>query len=210
MLSYLQGTIKSKEITGAPVDRLVIEIAGIGFEVNVANRTLLTIGSVGEEVVVYTALSIKETEWTIFGFATPLEKELFLMLQSVTGIGPKLALTLVASFTPQQLTEAIIAEDQKLITQAPGVGAKVAQRIILELKSKIEDWQHKKLLPQSSQSKASPTPAADEVRSILLGLGYTSTEVSMSLAEARKANIDDDVEALVRFSLKALGAPVLT
>jgi len=206
MLSYLQGTIKAREITGGAIDRLVIDIGGIGFEVHVANRTLLTVGSLGEDVQIYTALSIKETEWTIFGFAAPLEKELFLLLQSVSGIGPKLALTLTASFSPEQLTTAIIAEDQKLITQAPGVGAKVAQRIILELKSKLEDWQQKKLLPSSVQSKSS-SPALEEVRSILLGLGYTTTEVSMTLAEARTANIEDDAEVLMRFSLKTLGAP---
>jgi Holliday junction DNA helicase RuvA len=208
VFAYLQGTIKSKEITGAAIDRLVIDIAGIGFEVNVANRTLLTVGAVGDEIVIYTALSIKETEWTIFGFASPLEKELFLLLQSVSGIGPKLALTLVASFTPEQLAEAIISEDQKLITQAPGVGAKVAQRIILELKSKVEDWQQKRLLPRGTQSRSSPV--VEEVRSILIGLGYTNTEVNTSLAEARKANIEDDVEVLIRFALKALGAPVAT
>jgi Holliday junction DNA helicase RuvA len=205
LFAYLQGTIKSKEITGAPIDRLVLDIAGVGFEVHVSSRTLLTIGTVGEEAVIHTALSIKETEWTIFGFATPLEKELFVLLQSVSGIGPKLAVTLVASFSPEQLTQAIVTEDHKLITQAPGVGAKVAQRIILELKSKIEDWQQKKLFLQHTQLK--PSPTIDEVRSILVGLGYTNTEVVMALGEAKKANIEDDVEVLIRFALKALGAP---
>ena len=208
MFAYLQGTIKSKEITGGNVDRLVIDIAGVGFEVSVANRTLLTVGAVGDEVVIYTALSIKETEWTIFGFASTLEKEFFLLLQSVSGIGPKLALTLVASFSPEQLADAIVAEDQKLITQAPGVGSKVAQRIILELKSKVEDWQQKRMLSGGSQAKSSPV--ADEVRSILIGLGYTNTEVALALAEAKKASIEDDVEVLIRFALKALGSPAAT
>jgi Holliday junction DNA helicase RuvA len=141
MISHLRGKIHSKEITGGPADRLVIEVGDIGFELSVSRRTMTLVGQPGETVLVHTAIAIRETEWTIFGFATQEERQVFGLLQSVSGIGPKLALALVGTLGPQQLADAIMTDDQKMISQTPGVGAKVAQRIILELKTKIEDWQ---------------------------------------------------------------------
>jgi holliday junction DNA helicase RuvA len=206
LFAYLRGTIQSKEITGGPSDLVVLELSGVGFEVHVAHRTLLNLGSVGEEITLATSLAIRENEWTIFGFATKSEKELFVLLQSVTGIGPRLALGLIGTFTPQELSQAICDENQKLITQAPGVGAKVAQRIILELKSRVESWQERYRQPGLDDGEKA-SPVSEEVRIILSGLGYTATEVALALNEARGAEIDQDVESLVRFSLKALGSP---
>ena len=163
------------------------------------------LGQPGESAVVHTALVIRETEWNIFGFASQDERQMFGLLQSVTGIGPKLALALVGTLGPQQLAESILAEDQKMISQAPGVGSKVAQRIILELKGKVEDWQGQRGLT------AEPAPtgwgaASEEVRSILEGLGYTPTEINQTLKKAQEDQVENDVEILVRYSLKTLGA----
>lgn len=210
MFSYLKGTIAAKELTGGPAELLVVDVGGVGYEIAMSPRTLMTIGQVGEEVTVYTSLTIRETEWTIFGFAHPHEKQIFTLLQTVTGIGPKLALALVGTLGPQQLAEAIVNEDQRMISQAPGVGAKVAQRIILELKSKADDW----LMRQGhveDPTKASTSATADEVRAILEGLGYTGTEINLALKKAREeAEVDGDVESLVRYSLKVLGSASLT
>jgi Holliday junction DNA helicase RuvA len=205
MLSYLRGKIHSKEISGGPVDKLVMEVGDIGFELSVSRRTLTLLGQPGDEVTIYTALSIRETEWNIFGFASIDEKQMFTLLQSVTGIGPKSAIALVGTLGPQQLAAAILSEDQKMITQAPGVGAKVAQRIILELKTKVEEWQTQKGvegIPKGSAYSA----ATEEVRSILEGLGYTPSEIASALKKAQEEGVDNDVELLVRFSLKTLGA----
>jgi Holliday junction DNA helicase RuvA len=98
----------------------------------------LHLPEIGEMAHVHTVFFVKETEFLLFGFASLQEKELFALLTSVSGIGPKLALALLGTFTPQQLSGAILENDDKLITQAPGVGAKVDQRIILELKTKVE------------------------------------------------------------------------
>jgi len=140
MLAFLRGTIHSKEMTGGPADRLVLDVHGVGFDLTVSRRTLVAVGQAGDEVTVHTALIIRENEWNVFGFASQEERDFFGLLQSVTGIGPKLALGLVGTLGPKHLAEAILTDDQKLITQAPGVGAKVAQRIILELKTKVEEW----------------------------------------------------------------------
>jgi len=204
MLAYLHGTIALKEMTTGQADRLVLDGSGVGFELTVSRRTRMMLGLPGDEPTVHTALPIRETEWNLFGFATQDERAIFGLLQSVSGIGPKLALALVGTLGPQQLAEAILAGDQKMISQAPGVGAKVAQRIILELKAKIEDWTRQRGL--STDMPDGWSSIAEEVRNILEGLGYTGTEINMALKKAREEKLDEDVESLVRFSLKVLGA----
>jgi len=205
MLSFLRGTVHSREITGGQAERLVLDVAGVGFEVAVSRRTLLTLPAVGEPAMVHTSLAIRENDWTLFGFSTGEEREMFNLVQSVSGVGPKLALALVGTLGPEELAEGIMAEDYKLISQAPGVGAKLAQRLILELKSKIEDWHSRKGMAQ-----ARPAPGksgcAEEVREILEGLGYTPTEINLALKKADEDQIEQDVELLVRHSLKVLGA----
>lgn len=204
MLAYLHGTIALKEMTTGQADRLVMDVGGVGFELTVSRRTLMMLGLPGDEATVHTALIIRETEWNLFGFATQDERVIFGLLQSVSGIGPKLALALVGTLGPQQLAEAILAGDQKMISQAPGVGAKVAQRIILELKAKIEDWTRQRGL--TVDTPQGWNTAAEEVRNILEGLGYTGTEINMALKKAREEKLDEDVESLVRYSLKVGGA----
>ena len=204
MIAYLRGTLQLREITGGPADRLVIEVAGVGFELIVSRTTALEIGDVADEVTIHTALSIRENDWTIFGFSARQEKEMFMLLQSVTGVGPKLALGLVGHLGCEKLSQAISCQDQKLLSQAPGVGAKVAQRIILELKTKIEEFQLKKGIASAAPEKSSQS--SEEARAILENLGYTATEISMAFKRAEETKLDDDVEELVRHSLKVLGA----
>jgi len=203
MLSYLKGIVVGRESTGGPHDRLVIEVGGIGFDLVVSRRTLLTVGQPGDEVMVHTALSIRENDWTIFGFAHSDERQMFNLIQTVTGVGPKLALALIGTFGPKELAEAILSSDHKLISQAPGVGAKLAQRLILELKSKVENWQEQRGL--STVEGPARSANHDQVREILNGLGYTPTEVSLALKSATDGG-SEDVESLVRVSLKFLGS----
>jgi len=205
MLAYLRGTIQAKEITGGPAQRLVLDVAGVGFEVSVSPRTLAQLGQIGQELTVHTALSIRENDWTIFGFAQQEEREMFALVQSVTGVGPKLALALVGTFEPRQLAQAVISEDHKLISQAPGVGLKLAQRLILELKAKVEDW-HQRHGLSSQSNPLSGDATFEEVRAILEGLGYTNTEIGLAMQEADNFAPQQDVEVLVRQSLKILGA----
>ena len=205
MFAFLRGTIHSKDMQSGPADRLVLDVGGVGYELSVSRRTLVSLGAVGEDAMVFTCLSIRETEWTIFGFSSIEERQIFSLLQSVSGIGPKLALALVATLGPHDLAEAIVGEDQKLISQAPGVGAKVAQRIILELKSKMEDWLQQRQVTIEPR-KGAWNQVSDEVRGILEGLGYTATEINLALKKAREESVEEDVELLVRYSLKILGA----
>lgn len=207
MLAYLKGVIVTKEISGGPVDRLVLDVNDVGYELSVAHSALLQLGQIGDSVTVYTSIAIRETEWTIFGFRDISERQLFNLLQSVTGIGPKLALGLVGTLGIETLVEAVLSENQKMISQAPGVGAKVAQRIILELKTKMEEFSQtlgsKPLEPFTVKSAV-----IEEVTEILANLGYTATEIHAALKKAKEKNIaNDSAEELVRFALKALSAP---
>lgn len=195
-------------MTTGQADRLVLDVGGVGFELTVSRRTLMLLGLPGDDAFVHTAVTIRETEWNIFGFATQEERQIFGLLQSVSGIGPKLALALVGTLGPEQLAESILAGDQKMISQAPGVGAKVAQRIILELKAKIEDWTRQRGF--SPEASTGVSGAIEEVRNVLENLGYTSTEINLALKKAKEEKLDDDVESLVRYSLKVLGAATLT
>ena len=203
MIAYLCGTFQSRDTTGGPADKIVVDVAGVGFELHVPHRTAAQLGEIGQTVTVHTSLSIRETEWLIFGFGSREEREMFSLLQSVSGVGPKLALALVATLGAQQIASAISTDDPKMLSQAPGVGTKVAQRIILELKSKVDEW-------QSKAGGAMPAPAksqsVSEARSILEGLGYTLSEINMAFKTAAAEAADDDVELLVRHSLKVLGA----
>ena len=204
MIAYLRGTLQSRDITGGPADKIVVDIAGVGFEVTTSKRTALSVGDLGETVTVHTAVSIRETDWTIFGFSSREEREMFGLLQSVTGVGPKLALALVGTLGTEQIAEAVVADDPKLLSQAPGVGSKVAQRIILELKPKMEDWNRQRGL--SVAAPGGRSHSVEEARSILEGLGYTLTEINMAFKKAQDDSVHDDVELLVRHSLKILGA----
>ncbi len=204
MLAYLSGTLQTREVSGGPADKIVIDVSGVGFELTVPSRTAMSCGEVGATVTVYTSLSIRETEWTIFGFSSKEEREMFSLLQSVSGVGPKSALALVGTLGTNQIAEAILNDDQKMLAQAPGVGTKVAQRIILELKSKVQDWQGNRGM--ASIAVLGRNQFIEEARTILEGLGYTPTEISHAFKKAQEDSVGEDVEILVRHSLKVLGA----
>ncbi len=209
MFSYIKGILQEKETITNVAHRLVLECHGFGLEMQVSHQTLINLPEPGEEVQIYTVFVIKETEYLLFGFATLEEKELFLILTSVSGVGPKLALGLLGTFSPEQLSEAIIEENDRVITQAPGVGAKVAGRIVLELKTKIENWQQKNLIGKQNAQRLNPaheSAADEEVRIILAGLGYSHNEIMQALLTIKKRSGENDVEGLVKESLKLLGS----
>ncbi len=208
VIAFVRGILRSRELGGSAAAKVVVDVSGVGFELLVSRATAVELGEIGEQVTVHSSLVIRETEWTMFGFSSTEEKEIFTLLQSVTGIGPKMALSLTGTLGPARVIDAIAAEDEKTLSQAPGVGTKVARRIILELKSKTEDWQLRK------GSTFTPTPAnvvRDEAKAILEGLGYTPTEITHAFKQMTAGNAEEeDVEILVRQSLRLLGTADLS
>jgi Holliday junction DNA helicase RuvA len=206
MLAYLKGIIDAREITGGPVDKLWLDVGGVGFELCMAHSSALACGQIGDEVKLHVSVAIRETEWTIFAFATNQERQLFNLLQSVSGIGPKLALGMVGALGVETLVEAILSESPKMIAQAPGVGPKVAQKIIIDLKSKIEDFAaHLRTEPLAPVKLAAPI--FEEATDILANLGYTASEIHQALKMVRDSKPGlDNAEEILRYSLKILGA----
>lgn len=202
VIAFLRGILRARELNGGSAERVVVDVGGVGFELLVSRATAVGLGQNGDEVTVQTSLVIRETEWTMFGFGSTEEKEIFTLLQSVTGIGPKMALSLTGTLGPAGVIDAIAAEDEKTLSQAPGVGQKVARRIILELKSKTEDWQ----LRKGAAPGPSANPVRNEAKFILEGLGYTMTEISHVFKQLPSESSQDDVELVVRQSLRLLGS----
>jgi Holliday junction DNA helicase RuvA len=141
----------------------------------------------------------------LYGFQQIEERELFTLLQSVNGVGPKVALALVATIEATQMAQAIVSGNHKTLSQAPGVGTRMAQRLALELKPKIEEWLEQRSLSVPVQDQSNK--AIHEVQEILSGLGYTGTEIAMVLQTVMTdPEVLQDVESLVAASLRTLNA----
>lgn len=132
MINFVIG-----EVVGIEDGLLVVSNNGIGFEINVSNKTLSDFSLIGEVVTVYTYMQVREDDVSLFGFSTKEEKKMFLMLISVNGVGPKMALQILSGIRPDDLSAAIVSEDAASLVRIKGLGKKTAERIVLELKGKI-------------------------------------------------------------------------
>jgi Holliday junction DNA helicase RuvA len=167
MIATLEGTL---EYRGS--DSIIVNVGGIGFRVYVSGSTLAQLAAVEGKVSIHTHLHLREDNVSLYGFASGEELALFKNLISVSGIGPKVALGLLSALNPEQLVMAIAGGNTDLISQAPGIGRKVADRLIIELRGKLEKEWKEAALPAAAESA--------DVLAALTGLGY-------SLAEATKA-----------------------
>lgn len=166
------------QLTGSVIDlrlnRIVIDVSGLGYEVIVA-PDLASDTKIGESLTLFTSLVVREDSWTLYGFTSNDAKSLFEELQSVTGIGPKVASALLAVYSPEELRTAITSQDNGALERVPGIGKKVASRIILELKDKFGGGFRTK----SSLSG----PWRNQVIGALTGLGYSAKEAETALDE---------------------------
>ena len=181
----------------------VIDCGGIGFEVNTSAYTLSQL-KIGEKTKLYTYVHIREDAFEIYGFAGGTEKRCFEMLLSVSGVGPRAALSILSASTPENLLMAIVSENEKIITAAPGVGKKIAQRIILELKDKVAK-ETKEL--SFSDTGFSAAPIADssklgDAAAALTVLGYSASEVNAALKKVDTAQLT--LEEIIKAALKLM------
>ena len=194
MIAALRGSVLSVEPTAA-----VIEAGGVGYAVQATPATLAGL-RVGQEAFVHTSLVVREDSMTLFGFADADEREVFDTLQTVSGVGPKLALTILATLTPDQLRQAVANADIAALTRVSGVGKKGAQRLVLEIGAKLGPRRGGDLEAPSSNARSGDVVAA------LVGLGFSERDAESAFSQVEKATPEAEVPELLRASLKILGA----
>jgi Holliday junction DNA helicase RuvA len=190
-------------------DYVLIDVHGVGYVVHCSARTLQSLPPAGEAATISIETHVREQEIKLFGFTGDLEREWFRILQSVQGVGAKVALAILSTLKPSELANAIALGDKAAVSRTPGVGPKLAARIVAELKDKAPafasvDPSVVKLQGDLSERRA-PQPVADAV-SALVHLGYGEIQASSAVAAAMRASGDENapVETLIRLGLKEL------
>lgn len=193
MIAFLKGRLAAKIESS-----VVIDVGGVGYAVGMSAHSLSSMPAVGEPVQVYTYLLVREDALTLYGFANMAEKALFERLISVSGVGPKVALAALSSYTTEALSNAIIASDTTAVSRIPGIGKKTAQRIILELQGTLESASQQ----QDDLFAAGNAQAVKAATEDLLTMGFSSAEAEVAL---KGAAAGADEAALLQYALKRLG-----
>ena len=196
MLYSLRGKLIHKE-NGF----FAVECGGVGYKCYSTMTTISKLPERGGEVMVYTHLNVREDAMDLYGFYEIGELNCFKQLISVSGIGPKGALSVLSSMTPEGFALCVASNDVKTLTKVPGIGAKTAQRVILELKDKIKDSDVVDGFKKQSPVMPTSSPNMAEAVSALVVLGYSNTEAVSALSECSP---DDSVENMIRVGLKNL------
>lgn len=199
MIAFLKGALAGKTAACAYID-----VQGVGYAVGMSQGALSKLPAVGEPVQVHTYLQVSDSGIALYGFLTLEEKALFERLIGVSGVGPKVALAALSSFTPEALVAAVQAQDVAAVQKIPGVGKKTASRIILELKGSF-DQGLASLFDVSGAPSSAAAAAAERLkgaREALLALGFASAEAEVALKGAPE---DADENALIKYALKRLG-----
>jgi len=199
VIAFVSGTVAGLTLTSA-----VVEVGGVGLEVNCTPDTLAEL-RVGAHATLPTSMIVREESLTLFGFADEDEKQVFELLQTASGVGPKLAQAMLAVHSPDELRRAVTTEDVKALTTVPGIGQKGAQRIILELKDRIGAPSGP--VPAGARSPSpADAPWRGQVHAGLVGLGWSAKEADKAVdAVAPQAEAGTpDVAALLRAALRTL------
>ena len=198
MIGRLRGTLVHRSHRG----EVVLDVGGVGYRISVSPATSVALGNIGDEVVVHTHLHVREDALTLFGFATADARDCFESLLGAHGVGPGLALAILATHGPNELRRVVIEGDLDALTLVPGVGRKAAARLLLELKSRLDVPEGAGFEGDGVAGGTSGSPRAD-VRAALAALGYQPDEVRRAMGELPS---EGDLTTLVRTALQTLGA----
>lgn len=203
MIGRLRGIVESYG-----EDSVILDVNGVGYEVICPSRTLLGLPPVGETATLAIETHLREDRIRLFGFSSDAERAWFRLLQTVQGVGAKVALAIVGTLSPQDLANAVALGDKSQIARAPGVGPKVAQRVVAELKDRMPALVRYGApmggVPAPSVEAPATAAAADAV-SALTNLGYAQAQASAAIAAAmQKAGTDAGTAELIRLGLKEL------
>lgn len=202
MIAYIKGILAETE-----GDRIVVETGGIGYQIFVPLSVFDRLPARREQVQIYTYFAVREDAMSLYGFLTRDDREVFRLLLGVNGIGPKAALGVLSTLTPDELRMAVLSGDEKAIARAPGLGKKTAQKVILELKDKmsLQDALDKfsEHAGQTAGTAAAGTANISEAVAALQALGYSASE-SMAAVRKIEGTAEMDVEEILKQALKYL------
>ena len=192
MIAHLKGRLDS---TG--IDHAVIDVGGVGYLVGASSKTLAAIGPVGEAVMLHTEMLVAEDFIRLVGFATASERDWFRLLTGVQGVGARVALAILSALDPADLSRAIAAQDKAMVARANGVGPKLAERIVRELKDKIGG------VAIGGAAPVAASGASADAVSAMLNLGFRPAEASAAVAAAEEElGAGATLDALVRLALR--------
>lgn len=200
MIGFVRGTIY--DLT---YDNVILDVAGVGYNVMITAKDAGDMPGVGSEVRIHTYLSVREDAMKLYGFLSKAELDFFKMLICVNGVGPKVAQGILAVMGPDELRMAILAGDSKTIAKCPGIGAKTAQRIIIDLKDKMDIEESLAEASTISHETEGTSDNMHEATQALVALGFSATETMAALRKVENAK-DMDTEALIKAALKHLNA----
>ena len=199
MIAFVKGTVTDVTLTS-----VVVEVGGVGLQLNCTPGTLATL-RVGSRTTLPTSMVVREDSLTLFGFLDDDEKEMFELVQTASGVGPKVAQAMLAVHSPDALRRAVTTEDVRSLTAVPGIGQKGAQRIILELKDRIgAPTGHPTGAPRGH---VAPAAWRDQVHAALVGLGWSGKEADQAVEAVRveaDGSAQPDISALLRAALQTL------
>jgi len=194
MIAHLRGKLISKQPGQA-----IVEAGGVGYDVAISIPTFTALPSVGAETALHIHTQVSEDQIALYGFLDPEEKRLFEKLITVSGVGPKLAVKMLSGLSPERAVQAIRAQDHAQLVRIPGVGKKLAERLVVELKDKLDDF-------AVAPALAVRGPAVEDVLSALTNLGYhrAASEKAIEQAIAKDKALAGDFDALFRGALKLI------
>jgi Holliday junction DNA helicase RuvA len=196
VIAYLHGRILEKQ-----PNRIVVDVAGVGYDVSVPLSTFYGLGDAGSDIALRIHTHVREDALALYGFATKLEQDLFERLISISGIGPKLALAVLSGIEPPELIRAIEHGDLARLTAIPGVGKKTSERIVLEMKDRLPKVQ----TPAAVEEQGTrPSALRDDVLSALMNLGYHRPLAEKSVDAVIKSVPDGDFERTLKQALREL------
>lgn len=197
MISSLNGTLISKGTGYA-----VVECGGVGLKCFITENTYMNLGKIGEKVFLHTFLAVREDALDLYGFSSESELEMFKMITTVNGVGFKIGLAILSEFTPESIVLFIAGADAKSLTAASGVGIKLAQRIVLELKDKIGSFTDvENSIDYKAISSANTASNTKEAIEALVSLGFSQSEASLSVG---RLDSSLSVDELIKSALKSL------
>ncbi len=197
MISFLKGILAEKK-----PPELVIEVAGIGYSVSASMTTIYDMPDVSESVFIYTHLIVREDAHILYGFSTERERLLFQTLIKVNGVGPKLAITILSSIDPDSFVHCIHANDAASLVRLPGIGKKTAERLILDMRDRLHNWQGDIKLDNNSSGQDSTNITKQEAIGALISLGYKPQEANKAIEAIYADSLSS--EELIRQGLKRL------